>query len=58
VAAQARCRELGVAVGCFRPPSVPAGQSRLRLIARADLTDDDMAVVRRVLTDVIAAVPA
>ncbi|GGO84017.1 8-amino-7-oxononanoate synthase [Wenjunlia tyrosinilytica] len=33
-----RCREQGVAVGCFRPPSVPDGISRLRLTARADLT--------------------
>ena len=27
----------GVLVGCFRPPSVPDGISRLRLTARADL---------------------
>lgn len=36
----ADCREAGLAVGCFRPPSVPDGVSRLRLTARADLTDD------------------
>jgi 8-amino-7-oxononanoate synthase len=35
----ADCRAAGVAVGCFRPPSVPDGVSRLRLAARADLTD-------------------
>ncbi|MET7893005.1 8-amino-7-oxononanoate synthase [Streptomyces mirabilis] len=35
----ADCREAGLAVGCFRPPSVPDGISRLRLTARADLTD-------------------
>ncbi|MEU6650085.1 aminotransferase class I/II-fold pyridoxal phosphate-dependent enzyme, partial [Streptomyces sp. NPDC046900] len=35
----AGCRAAGVAVGCFRPPSVPDGISRLRLTARADLTD-------------------
>lgn len=35
----ADCREAGVSVGCFRPPSVPDGISRLRLTARADLTD-------------------
>ncbi|MFD1660022.1 8-amino-7-oxononanoate synthase [Streptomyces caeni] len=35
----ADCRAAGVAVGCFRPPSVPDGVSRLRLTARADLTD-------------------
>lgn len=32
-----------VRVGCFRPPSVPDGVSRLRLTARADLTDADVA---------------
>ena len=35
----ADCREAGLFVGCFRPPSVPDGISRLRLTARADLTD-------------------
>ena len=44
----------GVRVGCFRPPSVPDGMSRLRLTARADLTDDEAAravdVVGRVLS--------
>ena len=33
----------GIRVGCFRPPSVPDGVSRLRLIARADLTSDAIA---------------
>lgn len=33
----ADCRSAGLAVGCFRPPSVPDGISRLRLTARADL---------------------
>ncbi|WP_306185556.1 8-amino-7-oxononanoate synthase [Streptomyces sp. MK5] len=33
----ADCRAAGLAVGCFRPPSVPDGISRLRLTARADL---------------------
>jgi len=32
-----------VHVGCFRPPSVPDGVSRLRLTARADLTRADLA---------------
>jgi 8-amino-7-oxononanoate synthase len=37
----AACRERGVAVGCFRPPSTPDGRSRLRLtinvgVARRD----------------------
>ena len=35
-----RLRALGVLVGCFRPPSVPDGVSRLRLTARADLDPD------------------
>ncbi|MEU3215766.1 8-amino-7-oxononanoate synthase [Streptomyces sp. NPDC006971] len=39
----ADCREKGVVVGCFRPPSVPDGVSRLRLTARADLTDEQIA---------------
>ncbi|KND36267.1 8-amino-7-oxononanoate synthase [Streptomyces acidiscabies] len=34
----ADCRTAGLAVGCFRPPSVPDGVSRLRLTARADLS--------------------
>ena len=49
VAAAARCAEHGVRVGCFRPPSVPDGRSRLRLTARADLTEDDFARVSEVL---------
>ncbi|MFJ4677615.1 MULTISPECIES: 8-amino-7-oxononanoate synthase [unclassified Kitasatospora] len=39
----AACREEGLAVGCFRPPSVPDGVPRLRLTARADLTDEQIA---------------
>ncbi|MFI9801165.1 8-amino-7-oxononanoate synthase [Streptomyces sp. NPDC052302] len=35
----AECRAAGLAVGCFRPPSVPDGISRLRLTARADLSE-------------------
>jgi 8-amino-7-oxononanoate synthase len=38
----AACREAGVHVGCFRPPSVPDQVSRLRLTARADLTAADV----------------
>jgi 8-amino-7-oxononanoate synthase len=54
VAAAAACLEAGVRVGCFRPPSVPAGTSRLRLTARASLTDADMDLARRVLGTVLA----
>ena len=35
-------RAQGVLVGCFRPPSVPDGVSRLRVTARADLSGDDL----------------
>ncbi len=52
VAAAAACRERGVRVGCFRPPSVPDGVSRLRLTARADLTEQDLGVAARVLAEV------
>ena len=52
-AARDACRAEGVRVGCFRPPSVPVGESCLRLTARADLTAEDVAraaeVVRRAL---------
>ncbi|WP_299537027.1 8-amino-7-oxononanoate synthase [uncultured Streptomyces sp.] len=39
----ADCGAAGISVGCFRPPSVPDGVSRLRLTARADLTDAQVA---------------
>ncbi|MFJ8941332.1 8-amino-7-oxononanoate synthase [Streptomyces sp. NPDC102365] len=47
----ARCRAAGLAVGCFRPPSVPDGVSRLRLTARADLTDEQLDRAVNVLTE-------
>lgn len=56
VAAAADCLDRGVRVGCFRPPSVPAGTSRLRLTTRASLTDGELDLAHRVLTDVLAAV--
>jgi 8-amino-7-oxononanoate synthase len=45
------CREAGVVVGCFRPPSVPDGVSRLRLAARADLTEADLSRAVEVITN-------
>lgn len=47
------CRERGLHVGCFRPPSVPEGTSRLRLTARADITADEMSTIAQVLGDVL-----
>ncbi|MFD3593367.1 8-amino-7-oxononanoate synthase [Nocardia sp. NPDC058640] len=52
-AAQA-CRARGLDVGCFRPPSVPEGTSRLRLTARADLTADELDTIAEVLGEVLA----
>lgn len=49
------CREAGVLVGCFRPPSVPDGASRLRLTARATLSETD---VKQATTTVLDAVDA
>lgn len=53
VAAAAACLDRGVRVGCFRPPTVPAGTSRLRLTARAALSDDEMGLATKVLTEVL-----
>jgi 8-amino-7-oxononanoate synthase len=57
VAAAEVCAAEGISVGCFRPPSVPDGISRLRLTARADLTDDDIRLARKALAAVASAVP-
>ncbi|MGW5729469.1 8-amino-7-oxononanoate synthase [Nocardia beijingensis] len=60
-AAQA-CRARGLDVGCFRPPTVPEGTSRLRLTARANLTPAELDAIATVLGEVLAqareAVPA
>ncbi len=37
------CRDRGVAVGCFRPPSTPDGSSRLRLTVNAGVPEADFA---------------
>ncbi|WP_018762566.1 aminotransferase class I/II-fold pyridoxal phosphate-dependent enzyme [Arthrobacter sp. 135MFCol5.1] len=55
LAAAATARTAGVRIGCFRPPSVPDGISRLRLTACAILTpeeiEDSCAVLRGILEE-------
>lgn len=55
LAAATACLDRGLRVGCFRPPSVPVGTSRLRLTARASLSSDEIELACRVLVDVLAA---
>jgi 8-amino-7-oxononanoate synthase len=50
--AQRVCAEHGVRVGCFRPPSVPTDGSCLRLTARADLAEAQLAIAARALAAV------
>lgn len=51
----ADCRAAGLVVGCFRPPSVPDGISRIRLTARADLTDRE---ITSALATIVRTAPA
>jgi 8-amino-7-oxononanoate synthase len=51
LAAAADLHDRGIQVGCFRPPSVPDGISRLRLTARADLSDADLVAFSAALAD-------
>ncbi|WP_425861961.1 8-amino-7-oxononanoate synthase [Arthrobacter sp. TWP1-1] len=58
VRAAAGLRAAGVRVGCFRPPSVPDGVSRLRVTAQADLTPAEMEYAAGLLRTVARAHPA
>ncbi|KRB77199.1 8-amino-7-oxononanoate synthase [Nocardioides sp. Root190] len=53
VAAQAAALEAGLRVGCFRPPSVPDGISRLRITATAGVPDHDWAHAVRTLVALV-----
>jgi 8-amino-7-oxononanoate synthase len=54
VAWAADCRDRGIAVGCFRPPSTPDGSSRLRLTLNAGVSDADF---RRALDVIVECAP-
>jgi len=54
--AAALCADHGVLVGCFRPPSVPPGSSRLRVCGRADLGPRDLERVAAAFADVAATI--
>lgn len=58
LAAAAYCRDRGLLVGCFRPPSVPAGTSRLRVTVRADLDAEALARAASIVHEALAAVGA
>lgn len=46
------CRDKGVAVGCFRPPSTPDSRSRLRLTVNAGVPADDFARALEIIVEV------
>jgi 8-amino-7-oxononanoate synthase len=52
LAAQQLLLDHGLRVGCFRPPSVPDGRSRLRITARADLSAQELDLACRLLAEV------
>lgn len=58
VAAATACRDRGVLVGCFRPPSVAVGTSRLRITVRADLDTDTLDRVAAVVDAALREVGA
>ena len=57
VAARELCLALGVRVGCFRPPSVSDGVSRIRLTARANLSAADFTLIEAALYAVATTIP-
>jgi|GEM_PF-980145 len=57
VAARELCLSMGIRVGCFRPPSVSDGVSRIRLTARANLSEADFTLVEAALRAVATRLP-
>ncbi|MEV8149805.1 8-amino-7-oxononanoate synthase [Arthrobacter sp. NPDC080073] len=56
-AASQAAHRAGVRIGCFRPPSVPDGVSRLRLTARATLTPHDIDYACATLRGILEETP-
>jgi 8-amino-7-oxononanoate synthase len=46
------CRDKGVAVGCFRPPSTPDSRSRLRLTVNVGVAGEDFARALEIIAEV------
>ncbi|GHC99334.1 8-amino-7-oxononanoate synthase [Zhihengliuella salsuginis] len=54
--AAGQLRRLGIAAGCFRPPSVPDGVSRLRFTARAAQDRHELGRALAVVADVLTTI--
>jgi 8-amino-7-oxononanoate synthase len=48
------CRDRGVVVGCFRPPSTPDGESALRLTINTGVSEAEFAAA---LETIVAVAP-
>jgi 8-amino-7-oxononanoate synthase len=50
-----KLRDAGILVGCFRPPSVPDGISRLRVTASANLDPDQASRAAQLIASIVAS---